>query len=62
MEHFHEANILKLDSSMAKNELAWHPQWSLDTSLGLTVDWYKAWKKREDMQAYSLNQILRYDI
>lgn len=62
MNHFHEAKILKLDSSKAKKELAWHPQWSLDTSLGLTVDWYKAWKQQEDMQAYSFDQILRYNI
>jgi CDP-glucose 4,6-dehydratase len=57
----HEAGTLKLDSSKAKNRLAWHPSWNLDQALACTVDWYVAWKKGADMQAFSLRQIVEYE-
>lgn len=56
----HEAGTLKLDSGKAKQQLNWHPRWNLDTALEKTVAWHQAWKRGEDMQAFSLVQIREY--
>lgn len=53
----HEAHYLKLDSSKARNELAWHPRWNLETALGHTLDWHHAWRAGKDMQTYTRAQI-----
>ncbi len=36
----HEANLLYLDNSLAKKELAWKPVWTLDETISATSDWY----------------------
>lgn len=56
----HEAGTLKLDSNKAKQQLGWQPRWNLDTALEKTVAWYLAWKRGEDMRAFSLAQIAEY--
>ena len=38
----HEAKLLYLDSAKARNRLGWCPVWSLEESLSLTADWYRA--------------------
>lgn len=40
---FHEANLLRLDSTMAKTELGWSPKLSFRESISWTVDWYKCY-------------------
>jgi CDP-glucose 4,6-dehydratase len=40
-EHLHEANLLQLDITKAKNRLNWAPKWELVTALQKTVSWYK---------------------
>ena len=47
-EHFHESGYLKLDSSKARQELAWRPRWNLHTALDMTVAWHRglAWWQR----------------
>ena len=57
----HEAKTLKLDSSKAKARLGWRPRWGLQTSLGMTMAWHKAWKSGSDMTAVSVNQIRHYE-
>lgn len=37
----HEANFLKLDSSLAKSVLGWFPQWGIKMAVQKTVEWYK---------------------
>ena len=37
----HEANLLYLDHSKAKDRLSWKPVWSLDRALQATADWYR---------------------
>lgn len=37
----HEAAVLYLDSSKARNELGWRPRWGLDEALTATADWYR---------------------
>lgn len=38
----HEAGLLKLDISEAKNKLGWTPVLNFDQTISLTVDWYRA--------------------
>lgn len=57
----HEAHYLKLDSSKAKVKLAWRPRWNLQTALGQTLVWHRAWQGRADMVATSLAQIREYE-
>lgn len=37
----HEATLLCLDSSKARQELGWQPVWPLDAALGATTEWYQ---------------------
>lgn len=57
----HEAHMLKLDSSKAKVELGWRPRWNLQTALGMTLAWHRAWKNGADMAAISVQQIQAYE-
>lgn len=59
-EHPHEANLLKLDSSKAKNKLGWKPKLSLDEALKLTTDWYKEFKNKSDLTEITTKQIEFY--
>ena len=56
-EHVHEAGYLKLDSSKARSELGWRPQWTLARALEMTVDWHRAWREGQDMREVCLAQI-----
>ena len=55
--HPHETSSLKLDCSKAKTQLKWSPIWSLERSLNESVQWYKAWFNKADMDKFTLNQI-----
>lgn len=55
--HPHEARYLKLDSSLARARLGWHPLVGLEETLRSIVDWYRALSAREDMRALTLGQI-----
>ncbi|MGH2462333.1 MAG: CDP-glucose 4,6-dehydratase [Candidatus Limnocylindria bacterium] len=56
----HEAGLLRLDSTRARSELGWAPQWSLQHALGQTVSWHRAWQRGDDMQAVCQEQIAEY--
>jgi len=57
----HETEILKLDSTKAKNFLKWRPALNIDESLRFTFDWYRNYYKREaDIYACTLTQIQEY--
>ncbi len=56
----HEAGLLALDSSRAKQILGWQTRWSLDMALQQTLDWHRAWRDGEDMHAFCLQQIALY--
>jgi CDP-glucose 4,6-dehydratase len=58
--HPHEAAVLKLDISMARARLDWHPILRLDDALGLIVDWTKQRSNGEDVQRLTLAQIKHY--
>ena len=57
----HEAGYLKLDASKAHADLAWRPRLRLETTLQWLVEWYRAWQSGTDMNAFTLNQIQKYE-
>lgn len=57
-EEPHEAGLLKLDISKAKNELEWHPKLNAFKSIDWTVKWYQ--QPKENMVAYTFEQIKDY--
>jgi CDP-glucose 4,6-dehydratase len=57
----HEAGILKLDSSKARQRLGWRTRWPLITSLAKTLEWHQAWREKKDMRCVSLAQIVEYE-
>jgi len=56
----HEAGLLRLDSSRARQLLGWQPRWSLQQCLEHTLDWHLAWKRGEDMRSVTLAQLNLY--
>ena len=58
----HEASYLKLDSSKARSLLGWRPALPIDIALRWLVEWFAAWRRGEDMQAFTLSQIAEYQV
>jgi len=59
-DHPHEAGLLKLDSTLARKELDWHPRWGLDRALEQTVAWHRQWLRGADMKVLCQDQINSY--
>lgn len=57
---WHEAGLLRLDSTLAKERLGWHPRWRLKRAVAETVEWYRRCAEGDDMLAFSRTQIERY--
>jgi CDP-glucose 4,6-dehydratase len=57
--HPHEAAYLRLDCAKARKELGWTPRLDLAQGLALTVDWYKALQRGDDLHRVSLEQLER---
>jgi CDP-glucose 4,6-dehydratase len=60
-ENPHEAGYLKLDASKARALLGWRPILPLENALRWVVEWFLAWQKGENMQAFTLGQIGEYE-
>ena len=58
--HPHEAGLLHLDSSSAREALAWRPRWTLEHALERTVAWQRASNRGDDMATVSRDQIRAY--
>lgn len=56
----HEAHLLKLDSSLARQTLGWRPVLTLPRALDLTLDWFKRQGGGEDAYQLTVNQIKTY--
>lgn len=56
----HEANFLKLDSSKARKTFDWSPKWGVKDAVKNTVEWYKAFDKKEDLIRITDKQIKEY--
>lgn len=41
----HEANLLTLDISKAKNKLGWFPRWNFEKTVAMTAQWYHEYHK-----------------
>lgn len=54
----HEAMLLQLDSTQARQHLGWQPQWDLATTLRLTAEWYREYL--EHGHAISRRQLATY--
>lgn len=57
----HEAQLLRLDSSQAKQQLGWTPQWPLPVALKKTINWYQAFAQNTDMLSLTYQQIEAYE-
>jgi CDP-glucose 4,6-dehydratase len=53
----HEAALVKLDASKARQRLGWAPSWSLDRAVEAIVEWYEAYRDRSDLRAVTIGQI-----
>jgi CDP-glucose 4,6-dehydratase len=56
----HEARLLRLDCSKARTGLGWQPLLRFEDSIRLTAEWYAAWHRGDDMQAFTDRQIDHY--
>lgn len=57
----HEAGMLTLDSSKARQRLGWTPRLSTDEAIAITAQWYRAFAGgAADMRAVTLEQIRQY--
>lgn len=56
----HETNVLRLDSSKARELLGWRPRWQLAQTIDRIVEWHQAFIGRADMHRLSHAQIRAY--
>lgn len=57
----HEAQTLRLDSSKARQQLAWAPVWDLEQAINKTLEWHLAQQAGEDLAKRSECQIRLYE-
>lgn len=57
----HEAGFLKLDCSKAAARLEWHPNWNLEHTLNLIVNWHQDWRAGKNMNDKCLQEIASYN-
>ncbi len=57
----HEAHMLSLDNTKARERLGWKPRWSLDRALAATLEWHLTWRKCSHMQSTCLAQLRAYE-
>lgn len=58
--NLHEAHFLKLDCSKARMTLGWQPQWDATETIKRICTWHKAHLNGQNMQVYTLGEILQY--
>ena len=56
----HEAAFLKLDCTKLKNTFNWKPKWNLEKAIEKTVEWYKCWIGKGDIDRCMDNQIKEF--
>jgi CDP-glucose 4,6-dehydratase len=56
----HEASLLKLDISKAKNKLNWESRWGFQETIKHTANWYEHYYKKGDIFNFSLSQVNQY--
>lgn len=53
----HEANFLKLDCSKMKSVFSWKPVWHIEDSVEKTVEWYKGYMEKGNVDSIMEKQI-----
>lgn len=56
----HEAGYLKLNSLKAQKKLLWIPRWNSETAMKKTVEWYKGYLEKENLEKITSAQIESY--
>ena len=56
----HESKFLSLNSSKSRKRLGWKNAWNIERTLDQTLNWYKAWKRSEDLMNISISEIKTY--
>jgi len=59
--HPHEAGLLALDATKAREELGWRNLLPFPESLEWTIDWYRRVERGEDARAVTFEQLDRFD-
>lgn len=60
-DHLHEANLLMLDITKAREMLGWLPTYTAQEAIEKTVAWYQTfYEGKTDMKAFTLQQIKEY--
>ena len=57
----HEAGLLRLDCSKARELLAWRPGLRVEEGIDWTAAWYRAFDAGSDLRRFSLDQIRTYE-
>jgi CDP-glucose 4,6-dehydratase len=60
-EHAHEAHVLRLDTSKARNLLGWSPRWKLDHTLERIVAWYRGHERKADLRQSTEAEISAFE-
>jgi CDP-glucose 4,6-dehydratase len=60
--HPHEAGMLRLDITKAREQLGWRPTWDTERALERTVEWYRSQVKGGDARALTLAQIKDFEM
>ena len=60
-DNLHEANLLTLDITKAREILNWVPSLTAEQAIKLTVAWYKNFYEGKNMEDFSLSQIKEYE-
>ena len=55
-----ESKHLNINSKKTHKKLLWKPKLSIEDSVQMTVDWYKAFKSRKNLFELTKNQIITY--
>lgn len=58
--NFHEANLLKLDSSKIKKHLGWIPKWNIEFAIEKTLEWINVYQNDGDIEQVMIHQIEEY--
>ena len=59
-EKLHEAGILRLEIEKSKKVLNWHPHWTSDKAVDMTINWYKSVSDGKDALQCCKEQIVEY--
>jgi CDP-glucose 4,6-dehydratase len=53
----HEARLVTLDATKARQRLGWAPRWSLERAVDAIVEWYAAYRDGRNLRTVTLEQI-----